>query len=57
MALLLTNDYRLTPYGAPILALESFVMSPSDDDAAMDTLVACLEAARATVAATDGSTT
>lgn len=46
LALSLTDEYRATPYGAPILALKSYVMSPFVDEATMDTLVACLAQAR-----------
>ena len=50
MNLGMTDQYRLTPFGAPVVALKSFVMSPFVDEAAMDHLVACLEEARAEVA-------
>jgi len=46
MALSLTDCYRVTPYGEPILALKSFVMSPFVDEAAMNDLMACIEQAR-----------
>jgi len=53
VALSLTDEARRTSYGAPILALKSFVMSPFVDEAAMDFLLACLARARAEVAAAD----
>ncbi|MBC8248188.1 MAG: anti-sigma factor antagonist [Anaerolineales bacterium] len=46
MALSLTDQYRVTPYGEPILALKSFVMSPFVDEAAMNHLITCIEQAR-----------
>lgn len=50
MNLGMTDQYRVTPFGAPITALKSFVMSPFVDEAAMDYLLACVERARAEVA-------
>lgn len=50
MNLGMTDQYRLTPFGTPITALKSFVMSPFVDEAAMDYLLACVERARAEVA-------
>lgn len=45
-----SNKYRVTSYGAPIVALKSYVMSPFVDDQAMSILVKCIERARAAVA-------
>lgn len=49
MNLGMTDQYRLSPSGTPIVALKSFVMSPFVDEAAMDFLIDCLERARRTV--------
>ena len=51
VALSLTDECRRTSYGAPLLALKSFVMSPFVDEAAMDVLLVCLDRARAEVSA------
>jgi hypothetical protein len=50
MNLGMTDQYRMTPFGTPITALKSFVMSPFVDEAAMNYLLACVERARAEVA-------
>lgn len=50
----LTDQYRLTPFGTPITALKSFVMSPFVDESAMDYLLACVDQARAEVAKQTG---
>ena len=50
MNLGMTDQYRSTPFGTPIVALKSFVMSPFVDEAAMDRLIACVERARDAVA-------
>lgn len=50
MNLGMTDQYRVTPFGTPITALKSFVMSPFVDEAAMDYLLACVERAQAEVA-------
>jgi len=44
-ALSLTEHYRTSASGAPILALKSFVMSPFVDGEAMEKLMECLELA------------
>ena len=46
MALSLTDCYRNTSYGKPILALKSFVMSPFVDEKAMNYLMDCIKEAR-----------
>ncbi|MBU2549371.1 MAG: aspartate aminotransferase family protein [Proteobacteria bacterium] len=46
LALSLTDRYRVSAGGEPILALKSYVMSPFIDPEAMDKLMACLDAAR-----------
>ncbi|HRU06629.1 MAG TPA: aspartate aminotransferase family protein, partial [Candidatus Brocadiia bacterium] len=45
-ALSLTDHYRATPVGDPILALKSFVMSPFTTAADMDLVADCIEKAR-----------
>jgi hypothetical protein len=49
MNLGMTDQYRLSPSGTPIVALKSFVMSPFVDETSMDFLIECLERARRTV--------
>ena len=46
MALSLTDCYRNTSYGKPILALKSFVMSPFVNEKAMNYLMDCIREAR-----------
>lgn len=46
LALSMTDRYRVSASGEPILALKSFVMSPFVDEAAMDRLMDCLGRAR-----------
>ncbi|MCK4694908.1 MAG: anti-sigma factor antagonist, partial [Candidatus Cloacimonetes bacterium] len=46
IALSLTDCYRHTSYGKPILAIKSFVMSPFTNEKAMNFLMKCIEKAR-----------
>jgi hypothetical protein len=50
VALSLTNRYRPTLYGQPVVAIKSFIMSPFTDERAMKKLVECIESARTAVA-------
>lgn len=49
MALSITECYRNTEYGKPVLAIKSFVMSPFVDEKAMDHLMECINLARGKV--------
>lgn len=53
IALSLTERYRMTSYGEPIVALKSYIMSPFVDAEVMETLFSCLEEARSTVSLLD----
>ncbi|MCP4117620.1 MAG: hypothetical protein GY737_19930 [Desulfobacteraceae bacterium] len=46
VALSLTERYRMTSYGKPILAIKSYIMSPFVDVAVMEKLLNCIEEAR-----------
>ncbi|MBN1948913.1 MAG: STAS domain-containing protein [Candidatus Cloacimonetes bacterium] len=46
LALSITECYRNTDYGKPVLAIKSFVMSPFVDENAMDHLMDCIKLAR-----------
>lgn len=46
LALSLTDRYRATPAGEPVLALKSYAMSPFIDEGSMDQLLDCLAGVR-----------
>ena len=56
VAISLTESYRPTDYGEPIVALKSYVLSPFADDEQMHSIVPHVLAARDAVEAADGLT-